>query len=387
MCKTVSIVFSQTLNNEGRNRNFFKNKNMKQLLIFCLLLLCLTPKTNAQEDTTIYKIAEIQPRFPGCENLDTTAAFINQCSQASLMSFVNGNIVYPWEARENDIQGTVVVTFVVEKDGLISNPTILRDIGGGCGDEAMRVLNGMNQALKDANLAWIPGLRNGQKIRTQYTLPVKFRLQDPLDYAMIGRDTVYVVTDDSLSFQGGNEALVAHLTENLNYPSNFKDSCFVGEMDVKVLVTPDGLVKVLDVRDYGKLGSDFQFEAIQAATSTFGKWTPATRKGRKVPAAYDFFVVFKPKEAHCQSRITDYERANLLVQEGSVLFNEGETEAGILKLSEAIELFPTNANFLYTRGQAYMNMERNDEACEDFQQVNAILSVGMVKQLLPILCK
>jgi hypothetical protein len=360
---------------------------MKQLLTIISLCCFLATQINAQQDTTIYKIAEVQPRFPGCEGLDTTLAVINECSQASLLSFVNGNIVYPWGASQNGIEGMVVVSFVVEKDGFISNPKILRDIGGGCGEEAMRVLNGMNEALKDANLAWIPGTRGGEVVRTQYTLPVKFKLREPLDYSIVGLDTVYVITDDSLSFQGGNEALMTYLSENLQYPKSYKDSCFVGSMDVKVLVKPDGTVKVLDVSDYSKLGSDFQFEAIQVATSTVGKWTPATRKGRQVPSAYDFFVVFKPTEANCQSRVAEYDQANLLVEEGATLFNSGETEAGIQKFSEAIEMFPNNANFLYLRGQAYMNTDRNNEACADFTRVKAILPIGLVNQLLPILCK
>jgi len=360
---------------------------MKQIHIIFSLILFSIPQLFSQEDTTIYKIAEIQPRFPGCESLDTTAAVINQCAQASLLAFVNGNIVYPWEAQKNGNEGTVVISFVVEKDGFISNPTVLRDIGGGCGAEAMRVVEGMNGALKGANLAWIPGMRADKAVRTQYTLPVKFRLEEPLDFEMVGRDTVYMITDDSLNFKGGNAALDAHILEKLNYPIAFKDSCLVGDMDVTVLVNPDGLVKVLDVNDYFNLGFDFQFEAIQAVTSTFGQWNPATRKGRNVPAAYDIFIAFEPTEAHCKTRINDYVRANNLLEKGSALFNQGEQEAGIKKITEAIELFPENANYLYARGQAYMSTDRNAEACEDFKRVKAILPLGIVNQLIPILCK
>lgn len=360
---------------------------MKQILLIFSFLVFSTTQIFAQADTTIYSVAEVQARFPGCEGLDTTLNVINQCAQTSLLAFINSNIVYPWEARENGNEGMVVITFVVEKDGYISNPRVLKDIGGGCGAEALRVVNGMNGALKNAGLAWIPGQTAGKNVRTQYTLPVKFKLKDPLDFVMLGKDSVYIVLDDSLSFQGGKPALSEYLTTNLSYPTAYKDSCLVGDMDVRVLVNPDNTVKVLDVQDYYNLGFDFQFEAIQTATSTFGKWNPATRKGRKVPAAYDFYVVFKPTEPHCQNRNKDYERANILVEEGAVLFDKGESDAGIQKMSEAIELFPENANYLYMRGQAYMNTERNAEACADFQRVKAILPVGIVNQLIPILCK
>ena len=104
---------------------------MKQLLTF-FILACAMPLF-AQNDTTIYKIVEEAPRFPGCESLDTTIAYKNQCAQRSLLLFVNQNIRYPIEAREQNIQGTVVVSFVVEKDGFISNPILLKDLQGGCG--------------------------------------------------------------------------------------------------------------------------------------------------------------------------------------------------------------------------------------------------------------
>ena len=232
---------------------------MKHLFVLIVFTFFGFQQTEAQEDTTIYKVTEIQPRFPGCEGLDTTLVVINECSQASLLSFVNSNINYPLEARQNGNEGMVVTTFVVEKDGFISNPKVLKDIGGGCGEEALRVLKGMNEALTNARVKWTPGQKEGKGVRAQYTLPVRFRLQEPDDFVLIGADSVYVTLDDSLRYNGGFEALNQHINENLKYPKSFKDSCLIGDMDVKILVNPDGLVKVLDVNDYYNLGFDFQF--------------------------------------------------------------------------------------------------------------------------------
>ena len=358
---------------------------MKQILLFLFLLGGIS--LQAQEDTTIYRIVDIAPRFPGCELYDTTIAAKTQCSQASLMAFIYGNIVYPWEARENGNEGMVVATFVIEKDGYISNPVILKDIGGGCGEEALRVLNGMNGALKSENLSWLPGLKNDSIVRTQFTLPIKFRLQDPPDFVMIGRDTNYVVVDDSLTFKGGREALAEHLAANLNYPDDYRDSCFIGDMDVKVIIQPDGVVNVVDVVDYNNLGTDFQFEAIQMSTSTFGLWEPATRKGRKVPSSYDFTLTFVPENPSCQSRIDDYSRANALAIEARELANKDELEPALAKYNEAVDLFPNNANFRYLRGETLMAMDRMDEACEDFYKVKEIIPFGVANQLIGLMCK
>lgn len=363
---------------------------MKVIRLLAIVLILLTNQLGAQElptvDTTIFKVASEMPRFPGCEQLDTTMAAKMECSQASLLNFMYSNIQYPLEARQEGIEGTVVISFVVEKDGFISNPNVMKDIGGGCGQEALRVALAMNSAMADAGLRWIPAKKDGQSIRMQYNLPIRFKLKDPPDFVMVGIDTVYVEMDDSLNYKGGNEALSTFLKSKLKYPSSLKDSCFVGAMDVKVLVFPDGMVKVLDVSDYFDLGFDFQFEAIQAATATFGNWDPATLRGRKVPTTYDFMVEFLPEESRCQQSIMDYEKAQVFADEGLALFNEGNEEGGIEKLTEAITLFPENANYRYIRGQAYMSLEKMEEACEDFTMVKKVLSISLVNNLLPIIC-
>jgi TonB family protein len=363
---------------------------MKVIKLLAFLLMLFPILGEAQElptiDTTIFKVAEEMPRFPGCERLDTTLAAKTECAQASLMSFMYSNIRYPLEARQNGNEGMVVLSFVVEKDGFISNPTIIKDIGGGCGEEALRVAQGMNSAMADAGLRWIPAKRNGKPIRMQYNLPVRFKLEAPPEYVMVGIDTVYVEMDDSLSFKGGEEALSTYVKSKLKYPSNYRDSCFIGAMDMKVLVDPEGIVKVLDVSDYFDLGFDFQFEAIQTATSTFGQWNPATLRGRNVPTSYDFLVEFIPEKSKCPQAISDYEKAQILADEGLALFNEGNQEGGIEKLSAAIELFPKNANYRYIRGQAYMALEKMEEACEDLTMVKNVLSIGLVNNLLPIIC-
>ena len=103
----------------------------------------------------IFKIVEEMPSFPGGE--------------AKLMEFVAKNVKYPQIARETGIQGRVFVNFVVEPDGSVSNVSVLRGIGGGCDEEAMRVVKTMPK--------WKPGKQRGQPVRVQYMLPVNFKLQ------------------------------------------------------------------------------------------------------------------------------------------------------------------------------------------------------------------
>ena len=85
------------------------------------------------------------------------------------MKFITENIYYPEIARETSIQGTVAVSFVVGKDGKARDIKVIKDIGGGCGKEAVRVINKMPY--------WIPGEANGHVVSVRFTLPVRFRLQ------------------------------------------------------------------------------------------------------------------------------------------------------------------------------------------------------------------
>ena len=109
------------------------------------------------EEDTVYQIVEEMPQFPGGEN--------------ALMEYVSKNVVYPEEAKEKEIQGRVFIGFVVEKDGSIGEVKVLRGIGGGCDEEAVRVIKGMSK--------WKPGLQKGKPVRVSYQIPIYFKLDTP----------------------------------------------------------------------------------------------------------------------------------------------------------------------------------------------------------------
>jgi protein TonB len=108
-----------------------------------------------EEETKIFTVVEQMPSFPGGE--------------AALMQYLSKNIKYPPFAEENNIQGRVICTFVVERDGSVSDIRIARSVDPSLDKEAIRVVSGMPR--------WIPGRQNGQMVRVKYTLPVTFRLQ------------------------------------------------------------------------------------------------------------------------------------------------------------------------------------------------------------------
>ena len=107
------------------------------------------------EETKVFTVVEQMPMFPG--------------GDAALMSYLANNIHYPTVAAENGVQGRVVVGFVVERDGSITDVRILRGVDPSLDREAMRVVKSMPR--------WTPGKQNGSAVRVKYQVPVAFRLQ------------------------------------------------------------------------------------------------------------------------------------------------------------------------------------------------------------------
>jgi periplasmic protein TonB len=105
-------------------------------------------------EEVIFTIVEENPSFPDGDE--------------ARMRYLAQNIKYPQMARESGIQGIVFVTFVVERDGNITDVRLLRGIGGGCDEEAIRVVKGMPR--------WTPGKQRGQPVRVQFNLPIRFTL-------------------------------------------------------------------------------------------------------------------------------------------------------------------------------------------------------------------
>ncbi len=127
----------------------------------------------SDEASDILTVAEVNPRFPGCENLSTTEEK-KKCSDEKLLKYLYEQIIYPIYAQDHGIEGRCVVSFVVEMDGSISNAKIIKDIGGGCGEASLQVVHSMNNMPEK----WIAGMDKGRPARVRFNLPVSFRLEE-----------------------------------------------------------------------------------------------------------------------------------------------------------------------------------------------------------------
>lgn len=114
----------------------------------------VTTKEQKKDTETIYTVVDESAMFPG--------------GQEELIKYLALNIKYPQQAIVRGVEGLVYVGFVVEKDGSLTNIKLLKDIGSGCGQEAIRVVEAMPK--------WTPAKLKGKNVRMQFNLPVKFTL-------------------------------------------------------------------------------------------------------------------------------------------------------------------------------------------------------------------
>ena len=109
---------------------------------------------STEDSLEVFNVVEQMPSFMGNED--------------AFYAFVSKNIIYPLKAKENNIEGRVIVRFIIEKDGNISNIEILRKLGFGCDEEVIRLIKSMPK--------WFPGKQNGKPVRVHFTMPISFIL-------------------------------------------------------------------------------------------------------------------------------------------------------------------------------------------------------------------
>ena len=134
---------------------------MKKFIIMALMALFGLTTVSAQKTVVakknqqVFDVVEKMPEYPG--------------GSAALFEYLNGNIKYPTDAEKKKIEGRVLVTFVVNTDGSITDIEVVRKAFPSLDAEAVRVISGMPK--------WIPGEQKGQKVRVKYTVPLNFRLK------------------------------------------------------------------------------------------------------------------------------------------------------------------------------------------------------------------
>lgn len=227
----------------------------------------------------VFMVVEKMPEFNG--------------GSKALMEYLRTNINYPEAALKDRIQGRVLVTFVVEPDGLITGIRVIRGIGGGCDKEAMRVVSAMPK--------WLAGTQRGKAVRVQFNLPIRFVLADEADdeqneILAISKGSadgsvkmIYQVVEEMPQFDGGESALKDYLSANINYPEAARKAKTQGRVYVAFVVKKNGLIS--NIKLLRGIGGGCDEESIRVV-SAMPKWIPGKQRGKKVDVQFNLPIRF-----------------------------------------------------------------------------------------------
>ncbi|NDV65257.1 energy transducer TonB [Bacteroides sp. 224] len=265
-------------------KNRLKEPLRKLTLLFFLFTISsvIPNNVNAQtkdselmNDSTVYDIIKLVPSFPG--------------GQMEMISFINKSIVYPEAAKEKGDQGMVLIQFIVEKDGTITNPTVFQSISPELDAEAIRIVNTMPH--------WVSGKLNEKSVRTKYTLPISFVINESKTVQILDKDIfpakgeeVLEIVEIMPEFPGGASALQRFLAENVNYPTEALRLGVSGRVIVSFVIDTNG--KAVDPSIIRSVHPFLDAEA-KRVIKKMPLWKPGIQKGKKVKVRYTVPLNFK----------------------------------------------------------------------------------------------
>jgi len=193
-------------------------------VIWILFIIMIAFPAYAQ--LVVVEDAEIMPRFSGCEDEQLTLQQQSECSNRKLIEFIRSEVNYPKAAKQQKIEGTVIVDFVVDIAGNTTEINVINEIGGGCGEEAIRVVEAMP--------AWNPGLIANEPVNVTLRLPFKFKI--PKGGSDIGQQSDFKIYWGELNQKqvSKEELLKAVLVNSIYVRDLYGKSYEIDELKIKV---------------------------------------------------------------------------------------------------------------------------------------------------------
>jgi TonB family protein len=238
-------------------------------LVFCLFSIQIAIGQTPVVDKT-YEIFELEkrPEFPS--------------GDAGLSAYFSKNLRYPALAREDNIQGTVIVNFMIDSTGAISNAQCVKSIGSGCDEEALRVIKAMPK--------WIPGVVNHKKVKVMFTIPIRFQLTD--EDLTLRCETIFYndLSEKTISPKGDPKSLEKYLSTAVSLSKSEKKSIKGKKMPLLVIVETDGSLAPCGV--YSSIDKAITDKYCKAL-SDLGNWTPGKKDGNLVCSQVDLEIPIK----------------------------------------------------------------------------------------------
>jgi len=216
-----------------------------------------SPKRGADEE--VFTIVDEMPSYLG--------------GNKKLFQYLAEQTIYPVDAVQAGVSGTVHTSFVVTETGDIEDVRVLYEVYPSLDAEAIRVVRNMQN--------WMPGKKNGKPVRVSYNLPIKFTLNTT--------EEIFSDVDVAPEYATGEDAMFEYLGRNTRYPPNAVDQGISGTVEVKFVITKEGLIA--NARVVKSVNPELDAEAVRVIES-MGKWTPGKHNGEAVNSYYTVPITF-----------------------------------------------------------------------------------------------
>lgn len=219
------------------------------------------------QDTSVFIVVDHMPQFNG-----------------SVQEWIASHVKYPYEAMRQNIQGKVYVQFIIDKQGKVINPTIVRGVDTLLDAEALRVVGEMPD--------WIPGSQRGKKVKVSYTLPINFALSSsgglPKPDTFASDSSVFVVVEDMPKFPQGTAK--DWIVKNIKYPAQAMKKGLQGKVYIQFIIEKDGSLS--NIKIVRGIDPTLDNEAVRVIKS-MPKWIPGKQRGLMVRVSYVLPVNFE----------------------------------------------------------------------------------------------
>ncbi len=247
------------------------------LIIFWVLLFssaAIAQQHDSQKDVVLSQ-AETQPEFPG--------------GMMDFFNFLAKNTHYPAIDRQNKITGKVLVQFVIEKDGSLTDIKAVRGPSPTLMNEAVRVI-GMSPK-------WKPGIQDGKPVRVMYTVPINFTLnakvglnkQPGKTLTIPDKNKVFTEVDAQPEFPGGVKKFYNFLAKNIHYPTIDRQKKVEGRVIVQFVVEKNGSLSTIKAR---RSPSETMAKEALRVMAASPKWKPGMQNGKPVRVMYTVPISF-----------------------------------------------------------------------------------------------
>lgn len=290
-------------------------------LLVLLLAWGIASPVAAQIKTAASTAIESDPQYPGG---------IEEC-----FKFVGTNLKYPADCQGQGIQGRVIVQFIIDKDGSVTDAQVVQSVHPQLDKEALRLVNAMPK--------WLPGMSKGKPIRVRFTMPINFKLgtDKPQSWTTVideNNEEKTIGLDRQPQFPGGNRAMTDYLEANIK---RMKRGSKEARVTVQFVVNTDGSLSKLKVT--GSTDSRFNGKALRLVRR-MPRWEPAIQNGKSVRVKHSIPVTFRPATVQPEQDVPAATKE--LGEKGKRFANGVDTEPQFPGGPEALTAF-LNRNVTY----------------------------------------